>query len=70
MSCLLVPFYLASLRKKKTKGKDKRGEEGGKEGKVIPFLFQGTLKEQPFRKGKGARNRNVSCLFVPFIGLP
>jgi len=60
-------FYF--LEKKKTKGTRKgRGEEDGKEDMAMPFLLQGTLWGEHFRKEEwGARDREEvvpSCSFL------
>ena len=55
--------YWTSLRKIRQEAKE-GGEEEGKEGKVMPFLLQGTLWGKPSRKGKGGKIQGGSCLLV------
>ena len=53
-------FLLDFLEKKEDTSKKERGEEEGKDGKVMPVLLQGTLWGKPSRKGQGeARYKGV-----------
>ena len=64
---LSCAFLFGFLEEKGDKRERHRGEEGGKEGKVIPFLLQGTLREKPFRKGKGGKRQGhtmPACAFL------
>ena len=63
-------FLLDFLEKKRRQQGKERGEEEGKEGKVMPLLLQGTMWEKPLRKGKGEETGGCHAFLCLLIGLP